>query len=88
MKKTSNSDGTTVGYPDIEVILDFIRNSIERLENTQKLTLRIALPILHQVSRKLDEYPKEEIFGGVKIIRWPVHHFIQENYADLFGRRL
>ena len=58
LKKTSNTDGTTVGYPANEAIFDSfdkVANCIERFERSRKLPSHIAFPTLHHDMSKLNE---------------------------------
>lgn len=58
MKKTSIIDGTITLYPGIKAIDDafgVVVDCTENFEAAQRLTLHIALPMLHQAMRKLSD---------------------------------
>ena len=61
LKKTSNIDGTIIGYLSIEAIFDgfaIVVDCIERFETSQRPTLQITLPSLYKIFCKLDDLLK------------------------------
>ncbi len=58
LKKTSNIDGTIVGYPVIEAIFDafgIVVDCIEHFETSLRPTLHIGLPAVYRMMQKLDD---------------------------------
>ncbi len=58
LRKTSNIDGTIIGYPGIEVVFDgfgVVVDCIDRFETSQRPTLHVALPTIYRMLAKIDD---------------------------------
>ena len=68
LKKTSNTNGTLTGYPAIEAVFDAFGgflDCIEQFEVSQRPTIQIALPLIFQIMRKLQNITYGlQVWGG------------------------
>ena len=68
LRKTSNIDGTIIGYPALEAIYDafgIIKDCMEQFEVSQRPTIPVALHTLYQVVKKSENTSNDrEVWRG------------------------
>lgn len=83
LKKTTNFDGTIVGYPGIEAVFDMfgiITDCIQLIGIAERHTLHIVLPTIHQTLQKLNY-----VTGGGAVWRGEGKPLVQ---LSIYSRKL